>query len=117
MRIFFYSVPLLLLTACSGSPQSEIHGEPLACAVDGATDFTKVCKVERTLVDGVLTLTVYQPDGGFRRFYVLDDGTGISAADGAGIATTQVVGDNIEVTIDEDRYLFPAKIENHAPAS
>lgn len=89
----------------------------MACAVNGAADFAEVCKVERKMVDGELTLIVHHPDGGFRRFDVLDDGTGIAAADGADIATTQIAGDGIEVTVDGDRYRFPARIEGNAPAS
>ncbi|RKF23230.1 hypothetical protein D6851_01755 [Altericroceibacterium spongiae] len=107
-----------MLTACSGGDgQADPVGEPIACALNGADDFTSDCFVERKQVDGVLTLIVHHPDGGFRRFDVQANGSGLAASDGADMAVTKMADNGIEVTLDGDRYQFPARIEGDAPSS
>ena len=55
----------------------------IECAVAGATAFERLCAVERTQAEGAPILVVRHPDGGFRRFEVISDGTGLATADGA----------------------------------
>ena len=103
----------LPLAACSqDAPEASAadSDDRIACAVDGATEFARVCQVERKDVDGVPILVVRQPDGGFRRFEVMRDGTGLAAADGAERAAASLREQGIEVAVGADRYRFPARI-------
>ncbi len=76
----------------------------------GAAAFTRACQVERREVDGVSILVVRHPDGGFRRFEVMRDGTGLAAADGAERVVVSLRDQGIEVAVGADRYRFPARI-------
>lgn len=89
----------LLLTACSpsesGAPAAQ--GDTLIdCAVGGAADFAHECSLERSRQDGTPMLIVRHPDGGFRRFKIIDEGHSLTAADGC-----QMKGDLIRAA-----YLF-----------
>jgi hypothetical protein len=123
MRISSAAVfALLSLAACqvrdeSEQPAAEASARPaedpnaIACALDGAQRFERVCEVEKTDVDGTLFLTVRHPDGGFRRFEVLKDGHGIAAADGADDAKVAIEGEFLAATVENDRYLFPMTLK------
>jgi predicted small lipoprotein YifL len=77
------------------------------CALAGSHDWVHECPVERA---GKM-LTLRHPDGGFRRFHVLDDGRGLEAADGAEAAKLTILDDKrIEVVAGGDRYRLPAQI-------
>lgn len=77
------------------------------CALGGSHDWVHDCVVERA---GKM-LTLRHPDGGFRRFRVLDDGHGLEAADGAEAAKLTILDDKrIEVVAGSDRYRLPAQI-------
>ena len=84
------------------------------CALDGADTFARDCAVERSTGADGLELTVFGPDGGFRRFTVTGDGSGLAAADGADPISTAVVDGMLEVTVAADRYRFPASVEADA---
>lgn len=111
---------LLLLAACEVRDESErpaaeatVAAEDpnaIACALDGADKFERVCTVERAPEGGTLFLVVRHPDGGFRRFEVLKDGHGLAVADGADEAKLAVEGEFLTAVVAEDRYLFPATI-------
>jgi len=109
---------LLALTACSKpkavamQPTSEGGSDGVPCQVAGEKDFDPVCAID---VMGDV-IVVRQPDGGFRRFRITDDGKGVAAADGAERAKVTVTGDRqIEVAIGGNRYLLPATLKG-APA-
>ena len=110
---------LLVLAACSQGATGETDAsggdfdDRIACAVAGAAAFTRACQVERTEVDGVPILVVQHPDGGFRRFEVMSDGTGLAVADGAQRAEVAVRENGIEVAVGNDRYRFPATVAGH----
>jgi hypothetical protein len=100
----------LLLAACSpsesGAPAAQ--GDALIdCALGGAAEFAHDCSLERR-PDG--TLIVRHPDGGFRRFKVVDDGHSLTAADGAEALAFAQNGDRVDVSIDGDRYRFPGSL-------
>ena len=101
------------LNACEpapeGPPRVEAGDDAIACALGGAGEFSSACRVERSLADGTLVLIVRHPDGAFRRFEVLKDGRGLSAADGAEPAALSVAGGELEVAVGLDRYRFPAR--------
>ena len=103
----------LPLAACAqDAPKASAadSDDRIACAVGGAAEFARACQVERREVDGVPILVVRHPDGGFRRFEVMRDGTGLAAADGAERAVVSLREQGIEVAVGADRYRFPARI-------
>jgi hypothetical protein len=113
---------LALLAGCSSQSDTpdkaevkEAGSERIACALDGASEFTESCAVDRMEVDGKLVLVARHPDGAFRRFAVVTDGRGLVLADGAEQAVNALQGDKLAVTVGQDRYLFPAKMKS-APA-
>lgn len=84
----------------------------IVCAAPGSNDFARVCTLDRVQSNDGLVLTLRQPDGGFHRVLVTDDGRGVIAADGAEAAKVQVIGDNrIEVAIGGARYQLPATVK------
>jgi len=98
----------------SGPPSAAEGAEHIDCALDGSATFEKLCAVERAKQGGVLTLVVRHPDGSFRRFEVLDDGRGLTVADGAQQAVTAYVEGFAEVSVERDRYRFPATRKDDA---
>lgn len=112
---------LAMLAGCGGqapSSQQAQGGDPVKdgtssdngkaeCALAGSLTWARDCAVER--MGKILTLR--HPDGGFRRFRVLDDGRGLEAADGAEAAKLTILDDRrIEIVTGHDRYRLPAQI-------
>lgn len=107
------SLACLPLAACAQDASEAAAADAddrIECAVAGAAAFARACQVERKEVDGVSILVVRHPDGGFRRFEVKRDGTGLAAADGAERAVVTLREQGIEVAVGADRYRFPAQI-------
>ena len=101
----------LLLAACSPGADGASGAEPgntIECSLGGSNVFAADCEVERSRLDGALILTVRHPDGGFRRFEVLENGRGVASADGAEPAQTDLREGGMEVSVGADRYRFPA---------
>jgi hypothetical protein len=94
---------MLLLAGCSQPEGEPIAGEPLACALDGAAEFARVCRAESQIVAGGTILIVRHPDGGFRRFEI--EGDIVRTADGVD-PTVTVRADATEVAVGSDRYLL-----------
>lgn len=111
LRIAFSLALLAPLAACSSGepdPDQPAEGdERIACAVGGKGEFANVCAVDRVQQDGRLNLVVRHPDGGFRRFEVMTDGSGLAVVDGADAAVSKLSGSVLEVAVGEDRYRFP----------
>lgn len=81
------------------------------CAIGAGAKWERSCSVEQ---DGRF-LTIRHPDGGFRRFRMLEDQRGVASADGAEPAKIAIVGDDqIEVSAGDDRYRLPATISRAA---
>jgi hypothetical protein len=102
----------LLLAACSpnasGAPLAD--DAPIDCAIGGAAAFAPDCTVERSEEGGVRELIVRHPDGGFRRFELIDGDPGLATADGAEAGTIARTADGVEASIGGDRYRFPARL-------
>lgn len=115
MRIFS-ATSLLLLSACGTAentpgPTPETAQEKIECAVTGSAAFNATCTVERSETTAASILTVHEPDGGFHRLTMTNDGRGVVAADGSQPATVQIVApDKVEVTIGTSRYRLPAAV-------
>jgi len=80
----------------------------IACALGGSQEFASSCEVERLKDAEGLHLVVRHPDGGFRRFDVLDDGRGLAVSDGALQSETEFVDGLAQVSVGKDRYRIPA---------
>lgn len=111
---------LATLAACSrgedakagqGGTQGKaaaVEDTGVRCALAGAKAFAADCTREVSKgADGEIW-TIRQPDGGFRRFVLIDGGTRIATADGAEEVRTERSGADLEVRVGRDRYLFPA---------
>jgi hypothetical protein len=107
------AILIAALAACKPAPEGppKIEGgeEAIACALGGQGQFSPDCRVERSLAGNTLFLIVRHPDGAFRRFEVLKDGSGLSVADGAEQAALTMAGKELEVAVGLDRYRFPAR--------
>jgi hypothetical protein len=118
-RIF--ALPLLVaLTACevAEDPQAaadeareEAGGNAVTCA-QGQGEYAQDCRYERSAERGQRLLVIHHPDGTFRRLEIVDDGRGLIAADGAEAARVAPLGEMVEVTLADYRYLLPATIKN-----
>ncbi|MEC3911207.1 hypothetical protein U5A82_12245 [Sphingobium sp. CR2-8] len=119
MRLGIAFAAVMLLSGCggdaslsrdqSGATASDAQGNDgkVECALAGSGAWTRDCLVERA----GKTLTIRHPDGGFRRFTVLEDGRGLEAADGAEAAKLNILDDKrIEVVAGNDRYRLPAQV-------
>lgn len=113
----------LMLPACDGGGADEGSGNAVVSALPPADDGRADCAIGRgarwgrecRIEQAGDMLTLRHPDGGFRRFRIVDDGKGVQPADGAEGARIAVVGDrSIEIGVGEDRYRLPATIA--APA-
>lgn len=115
------AVPLLLLAlaACGQSAPGTVTAQEtdqavtksIPCALDGAAEFKPVCTVEETTADKQIYWIVRHPDGGFRRFEMIDNGTRIATADGADEVEMTREGAEFIVKAGQDRYRFPAAAE------
>jgi hypothetical protein len=129
MRIVFLTA---YLAGCSpGQPEkasataeqaASLEDNRIRCALGGAKDFAPDCTREVTKGPDGETWIVRHPDGGFRRFVLIENGARIATADGADEVQAERVGPDLEVRVAGERYRFPAAPEttaapSHAPAS
>ena len=108
------------LAACSkeegGDPAAKAEAAPaeakednrIRCALAGGKEFAPTCTREVTSGPDGPTWILRHPDGGFRRFVLLDKGMRIATADGAAEVRAQQRGPDLEVRVGDDRYLFAA---------
>jgi len=104
----------LLLAACSPNASDAPAVDMIDCAIGGAADFSHDCSVEQSEQNGDPVLIVHEPNGGFRRFTLLDGGKSVGAADGAEPLAVAGNRERVDVSVDGDRYRFPAKMLSHA---
>jgi hypothetical protein len=99
--------------AAEKTPTRAANGnELIECAIGGAQWFLRECEVEKSEDDkGAKVLVVHHPDGGFRRFTVMTDGSGLATTDGAVEADGAIVEDRLDVRVGDDRYRFPATVK------
>lgn len=99
----------------AGEPVGVVALRSVPCALGGAKRFEQDCAIERLERDGKHIVVLRHPDGGFRRLIELDQGKRFTAADGAEIAEIMPNGADIEVTVEDDHYLFPNPARADAP--
>jgi hypothetical protein len=119
---------LAALAACSrgeqasGSAAKEAampEDNHVRCALGGAKNFAPDCTREIAKGPDGETWIVRHPDGGFRRFVLIDNGARIATADGADEVQAERIGADLEVRVAGERYRFPAApaTPSHVPAS
>ena len=97
--------------AAAQEAREDAGGSAVACA-QGQADYAQDCWYERSDEEGKRLLVAHHPDGSFRRFEIVDDGRGLVAADGVEAARVAPLGEMVEVTLADYRYLLPATIKN-----
>ena len=115
MTIFLAALVLVGCSKADSSNQSTAVARPednrIECRIGNATEFERFCTIDQGESEAGRTLTVHKPDGGFRRFVVARDGTGVAAADGAEPAMVTIIADDrIEVAIGGDTFRLPATV-------
>ncbi|WP_114951439.1 hypothetical protein [Sphingosinicella terrae] len=101
-------------TANDAAPAATLdpHDGLIECRIGNARAFERFCTVEPGTSESGRTLTLRKPDGGFRRLLVTGDGRGVVAADGAEPARVTILDrDRIEVTIGDDSFRLPARVQ------
>jgi len=122
----------LLFTALAGcgsedsaSPQNKVGTgqKPKAdgkieCALAGSAIFARVCSTEQITANGTIILVLRHPNGGFRRFNLLNNGRGLSVADGFDETRISLLEDGmIELSSGDDKYRLPAQFKNTPPVN
>lgn len=106
------------LAGCSDFDPQEApfaKGDTIDCAF-GTDELSRQCGVERVESGDEVELVIHHPDGGFRRFTVMRDGSGLAATDGADVAQVSALDGAIEVSVDGNRYILPATITDDGGA-
>ncbi|MDB5695625.1 MAG: hypothetical protein JWN21_1168 [Sphingomonas bacterium] len=106
---------LLALAACAESQQEEsraaeqraVEAAPKFFCAQGEAELLAECTAERARTAQGRVTTIRHPDGHFRRLLVSDDGTQVTAADGADPVSATRTGDQIEIVVGNDRYRLP----------
>lgn len=115
MRHLAVTICAVILAACSSDEplpqQAEEGASPVDCALGEGSDFGAFCLLESDTIEGESIVTIRHPDGGFRRFVVQEDGSGLRAADGADTAQNTLIEDGarLEVVVGMDRYRLPVR--------
>lgn len=100
------------------SAERDAADGKVECALAGSDRFERVCPTEQIAANGATMLIIRHPDGGLRRFNILTDGRGLSAADGFDETRITLLKDSmIELSSGDDKYRLPAKIENTSAAA
>ncbi|RZK03871.1 MAG: hypothetical protein EOO76_01215 [Novosphingobium sp.] len=115
MRGAAATVVVLALAACGKGRDTQPAPVPtkteenhVSCAPAGARDFAPACTREIAQSPDGETWVIRHPNGGFRRFVLIDGGKRIATADGADEVAATRIGSDLEVRVANDRYRFPA---------
>ncbi len=87
LRIFSAAIVALSLAACSVAETPEPEGDTVECAIGEGASFANACTLEWIDEDERQEFLIHHPEGGFRRFSVNEDASGVTAVDGAETAT------------------------------
>jgi len=103
MRIFSAATLSTFVVAGCAVESGVPEGEPVQCALDGASGFSANCILERTASD---RFVIHDPNGGFHRFSFDHDTGVLTIADGAEGIAVQAGADNgiAEFAVGSDRY-------------
>ncbi|MEP2736271.1 MAG: hypothetical protein ABJP34_08220 [Erythrobacter sp.] len=97
------------ITGCSGEASPMPEGQTIECAIGAGVEMGPDCVGEQ--IAGGEIFVIHHPDGSFRRFEMLPDDAGIGLADGAGVLSQQMDGDELLISVDDARYRLPIAAE------
>lgn len=109
LRIFSGLLALCALSACGAAQSPEPEGESVECAIGAGAEFADVCTLEWLDEAGGGEFLIHHPDGGFRRFAVNEDASGVLLKDGA--EELEMSGNSPsgvwQFSVASDRYVMP----------
>lgn len=90
---------------------AAVRDGKMECALAGSATFERVCTTEQISTKDGAMLVIRHPDGGFRRFNILTDGSGLAPADGFDETRIRILDDSsIELSSGDDKYRLPAQV-------
>lgn len=97
-----------VLAGC-GTQTPEPEGEKLDCAIGPGADFASVCTLEWVREPWQREFVIHHPGGGFRRFALSEDASGVVVIDGAEVLEMlDPPRDEIwQFSVSGDRYRMP----------
>ena len=107
MRIFSLLITASLLAGCSGEVSPAPEGQVIECAIGAGVEMGPDCIGEQIAGTDGAFFVIHHPDGSFRRFEMLPDDAGIGLADGAGVLSQEMDGDELLISVDDARYRLP----------
>ena len=108
LRISSAALALALLAGC-GNETPEPEGESLDCAIGAGAEFASVCILEWVGEPWTQGFIIHHPGGGFRRFALNEDASGVVVQDGAEDVTMIDTGsDGVwQFSVGSDAYRMP----------
>jgi hypothetical protein len=109
-RISSALIAIALLGACDSNATPPPEGETLDCAIGQGADFAEDCTLEWLGAEWERDFLIHHPDGGFRRFSLNEDATGVIVQDGAEeVEMLDPAPDGSwQFSVSGDRYRIPA---------
>lgn len=109
LRISSAVLAIALLGACDTNETPQPEGETLDCAIGQGSDFASVCTLEWLGEEWGRDFLIHHPDGGFRRFALNEDASGVIVQDGAeDVLMLDPAPDGFwQFSVSGDRYRMP----------
>lgn len=109
LRIFSSVLAVSALTACEATQSPEPEGDMLDCAIGAGSEFAKVCTLEWVGEEWGQEFLIHDPEGGFRRFVLNEDASGVTVKDGAqDVEMIEPAPDGFwQFSVSGDQYLMP----------
>ncbi|UAB77282.1 hypothetical protein INR77_10710 [Erythrobacter sp. SCSIO 43205] len=109
LRTFSAGLLAIGLAACGVGETPEPEGDKVDCAIGAGAEFANVCTLEWIGDEVGQKFLIHHPEGGFRRFSVNEDASGVIALDGAENAIMQdsAVQGAWQFSVDGDQYRVP----------
>lgn len=109
LRISSCVLALGALTACEATQSPEPEGDTIECAIGVGAQFGSGCILAWIGEVGGQEFVIYHPDGGFRRFMLNEDASGVAIKGGA--EEVELVEPSPQgfwqFSVSGDRYLMP----------
>ena len=83
LRTFSATIAVLAVAACSVAETPEPEGDTVECAIGEGAEFADACTLEWIGEVQGQEFLIHHPEGGFRRFTVAEDASGVASVDGA----------------------------------
>ena len=109
LRIFSAGIAVLSLAACGVGESPQPEGDTVECAIGEGAAFASDCTLEWLGGAGGSEFLIHHPEGGFRRFAVNEDASGVTALDGAEetVMVDAPAQDQWQFTVSGDQYRMP----------